>query len=128
MSFLATFFAINIKSFPHGADGSLELSLGYVSQYVFGVGVAIAAVCVALAFFIERLLARCKVMLWNRFDRFFNRPPEPNPNPILPSQDDDVQPTATSQNSSVGQSSNSTVFEMKRLRFHLPHERDVEQG
>ncbi|KAK4569974.1 hypothetical protein LTR86_002944 [Recurvomyces mirabilis] len=47
LSFLAAFFAINITQFPHqGKDGGLQMSLSYVSSYVFGIGSAIALLSV----------------------------------------------------------------------------------
>lgn len=64
LSFLAAFFAINIKSFPHASDGSTEMSLGYVSKYVFGVGVVIASLCVILALTVEKLVSSVKRFSW----------------------------------------------------------------
>jgi hypothetical protein len=49
MSFIAAFFAINMKDFQQ--DGSTTLSLAYVSKYMFGIGFAISIplIIVALA-------------------------------------------------------------------------------
>ena len=64
LSFLAAFFAINIKVFPRGSDGHPEMSLGYVSKYVFGVGFAIALPCVVIALTVKKLVFFAKE--WNR--------------------------------------------------------------
>ena len=53
MSFIAAFFAINIRDFPHAADGSSALTLGYVSKYMFGIGLAISLPLIALAFAVD---------------------------------------------------------------------------
>ncbi|KAK3676417.1 hypothetical protein LTR78_003693 [Recurvomyces mirabilis] len=56
LSFLAAFFAINVTQFPHqGKDGGLQMSLSYVSSYVFGIGSAIALLCVIFAWSAEKL-------------------------------------------------------------------------
>lgn len=48
MSFVAAFFTINIADFP-------QLSLGYVSQYVFGIGLSISFVLITVAFQVNRI-------------------------------------------------------------------------
>lgn len=55
LSFVAAFFAINVKEFPHPADanGQQEMSLSYVSAYVFGIGLAISLPCIAVALSID---------------------------------------------------------------------------
>lgn len=56
LSFIAAFFAINIESFPHDPQtGNPALPLGYVSQYVFGVGLAISIPCIILALTVGEL-------------------------------------------------------------------------
>lgn len=42
LSFIATLFSINISNFPQGSGGEPSMSLGYVSQWVFGIGFAIS--------------------------------------------------------------------------------------
>jgi Mg2+ and Co2+ transporter CorA len=44
LSFVAAFFTMNLTVFPE------ELSLSYVSRYIFGFGFAVAVPCIALAF------------------------------------------------------------------------------
>lgn len=53
MSFMAAFFTINIKEFPRAADGTEQLSLGYVSKYMFGIGLAVSVPLIAVAFTLE---------------------------------------------------------------------------
>lgn len=56
LSFIAAFFAINVESFPHNAaSGQPEMSLGYVSQYIFGIGLAISIPCIAIALSVDEL-------------------------------------------------------------------------
>ncbi|KAF4631989.1 hypothetical protein G7Y89_g6148 [Cudoniella acicularis] len=52
MSFIAAFFAINITEFPH-ADGSTSLPLGYVSKYMFGIGLSISIPMIFIAFYLD---------------------------------------------------------------------------
>jgi Mg2+ and Co2+ transporter CorA len=52
LSFIAAFFAINIREFPHGPDGP-SLPLGYVSRYIFGIGLTISLPLIALAFAVD---------------------------------------------------------------------------
>lgn len=47
MSFIATFFAINLKEW----DG--QLSIGYVSKYMFGIGLAISFVFISAAILVH---------------------------------------------------------------------------
>ncbi|RDW79267.1 uncharacterized protein DSM5745_06119 [Aspergillus mulundensis] len=49
LSFITSFFTINIAEFPQTA-GSDSLSLSFVSKYIFGVGLAIAIPLILLAF------------------------------------------------------------------------------
>jgi Mg2+ and Co2+ transporter CorA len=48
LSFIAAFFAIDIREFPHSA-GNPSLPLGYVSKYTFGIGFAISIPLIAIA-------------------------------------------------------------------------------
>ena len=60
MSFIAALFAIPVREFPHASDGVPSLSLGYVSRFVFGIGLAISIPSIAVAFAVDdiRLLVR----------------------------------------------------------------------
>lgn len=51
MSFLAAFFAIDIKEMPHNEEGEQALSLSFVMRYVVGLGLGAALVIVAVAWF-----------------------------------------------------------------------------
>lgn len=56
LSFIAAIFAINIKEFPHDpATGNTSMSWGYVSKWVFGVGLAISIPCIALALTVDEM-------------------------------------------------------------------------
>jgi Mg2+ and Co2+ transporter CorA len=51
MSFIASFFAINIVDFPHDfSNGNTGLPLGYVAKYLFGIGFAVSIPLIAIAF------------------------------------------------------------------------------
>ncbi|EME48524.1 hypothetical protein DOTSEDRAFT_162092 [Dothistroma septosporum NZE10] len=70
LSFIAAFFAINVESFPHNAaSGQPEMSFGYVSQYIFGIGLAISIPCIAIALSVDELSytmkrAKLRVRQW----------------------------------------------------------------
>ena len=53
MSFMAAFFTINIKEFPRASDGTEQLPLGYVSKYMFGIGLAVSVPLIAVAFTLD---------------------------------------------------------------------------
>ncbi|KAF2160134.1 hypothetical protein M409DRAFT_70659 [Zasmidium cellare ATCC 36951] len=56
LSFIAAIFAINIEEFPHNAQtGNQQMSITYVSRYVFGVGLAISIPCIALALTVDEV-------------------------------------------------------------------------
>lgn len=56
LSFIASFFAINVESFPHDPrTGQPQMSLGYVSQYIFGIGLAISIPCITIALSVDEL-------------------------------------------------------------------------
>jgi hypothetical protein len=51
MSFIASFFAINIIDFPHNSsNGNVGLPLGFVTKYLFGIGLAVSIPLIAIAF------------------------------------------------------------------------------
>ncbi|KAF2105599.1 hypothetical protein BDV96DRAFT_359129 [Lophiotrema nucula] len=54
LSFIAAFFTINIREFP-GADQDHGMPLGYVSKYLFGIGMAISILVVLLALLLNEL-------------------------------------------------------------------------
>ena len=65
LSFLAAFFAINITGLPHDEHGHPNMSIGYVSKYIFGIGVAIAFTCVVLAWSAEKVdIMRMNAQRW----------------------------------------------------------------
>jgi len=64
LSFIAAFFAINISEFPH-LDGDLDMSLGYVCRYVFGIGLGIAGISVLAALSVGTIASGWKKM-WSR--------------------------------------------------------------
>jgi hypothetical protein len=48
LSFIAAFFAINVREFPR-LDGQSSLPLAYVSKYMFGIGFAVSIPLVVIA-------------------------------------------------------------------------------
>lgn len=57
MSFLAAFFTIPITNFPHHDNGQPLMHVTYVSKYIFGIGLAVSLVLIAVAFSINPLSA-----------------------------------------------------------------------
>ena len=65
LTFMAQFFAMSVHEFPHDASGQLDMPLSYVSSRVFGIGIGVALLLVALAFglnflFLESPYTRAK--------------------------------------------------------------------
>jgi hypothetical protein len=65
LSFVAAFFAINVKEFPHpaGEGNQAEVPLSYVSAWIFGIGLAISIPCIAVALSVDEinvLIDACK--------------------------------------------------------------------
>lgn len=50
LTFMAQFYAMPIDTWPHNSAGDIDLPLGYASSRVLGIGLAIAACVVGLAF------------------------------------------------------------------------------
>lgn len=51
MSFIASFFAINIIDLPHNSNnGNVGLPLGFVTKYLFGIGLAVSIPLIVIAF------------------------------------------------------------------------------
>ena len=55
LSFIAAFFAISVEDFPHNARGQQEMSLSYVSEYTFGIGLAISIPLILIALSVDEL-------------------------------------------------------------------------
>ncbi|CRG89394.1 hypothetical protein PISL3812_06430 [Talaromyces islandicus] len=53
LSFIASFFAINVEEFPHEPSGNTSLPISYVSKYIFGIGFAISIPLVLLALSVD---------------------------------------------------------------------------
>lgn len=49
LSFIASFFTINIREFPQDENGAESLPLAYVSKYMFGIGFAISIPMIFIA-------------------------------------------------------------------------------
>jgi hypothetical protein len=67
LSFIAAFFAINVETFPHNTQGNPELPLSYVTEYTFGIGLAISIPLILLALSLDELsYGYDKVRVWFR--------------------------------------------------------------
>jgi hypothetical protein len=56
MSFIAAFFAINIEEFPANATtGNQSLPLGFVSKYMFGIGLAFSIPLIFIALRLDEI-------------------------------------------------------------------------
>ncbi|KAF1808412.1 hypothetical protein P152DRAFT_220188 [Eremomyces bilateralis CBS 781.70] len=53
MSFIASFFTVDISNFPRNDDGSSAMTLDWVSKYVFGIGFAISIPLIMMAFTVD---------------------------------------------------------------------------
>lgn len=53
LSFIASFFAINIREFPRTSDGNPSMPLGYVSKYLFGIGFAVSIPLIVIALLLD---------------------------------------------------------------------------
>lgn len=54
LSFIASFFAINVAEFPHdGQSGNTNMPLSYVSRYIFGIGFSISIPLILLALSVD---------------------------------------------------------------------------
>ena len=49
LSFIASFFTIDLADFPHIPDGSSAMTIPFVAKYIFGIGMAISIPLVAVA-------------------------------------------------------------------------------
>ncbi|KAI9042984.1 ankyrin repeat protein [Aspergillus affinis] len=53
MSFITSFFTINMEEFPHAPNGDSQLRLHYVAKYTFGIGFAISIPFILLALAVD---------------------------------------------------------------------------
>jgi len=63
MSFISSFFTINIKEFPKDNEGNSELPLAMVSKYVFGIGLGISLLLVIISIYVGDLATSFKQAL-----------------------------------------------------------------
>lgn len=68
LSFLAAFFAINIRELPRNADNEQQMSLSFVMRYVVGVGLGIALSFVLLAMYLPGIWSWMRRSLRTRFE------------------------------------------------------------
>lgn len=68
LTFVAQFYSMPVSSWPHnGRTGNIDLPLGYASSRVFGIGLAIAACVVGLAFTLNFFILESP---WSRLQNF----------------------------------------------------------
>ncbi|KAE8144480.1 ankyrin repeat-containing domain protein [Aspergillus avenaceus] len=60
MSFIVSFFSINIKEFAHGPDGDEQLPLSYVVGYTLGIGFAISIPLILIALAVDDISDGCQ--------------------------------------------------------------------
>ena len=117
MSFIAALFAIPVREFPHASDGVPSLSLGYVSKFVFGIGLAISIPSIAVAFVVDdiRLLVR------RAFKRLLypSRAGKAKTMPVPLHVEDAAQSGVTKQSSDANLNQFQQPVPAKRNRFRL---------
>jgi hypothetical protein len=65
LSFIAAFFAINIREFPR-LDGNSDLPLAYVSKYMFGIGFAVSIPLIVIALSLDDIATMIRQLRrWN---------------------------------------------------------------
>jgi hypothetical protein len=65
LSFIAAFFAINIREFPR-LDGNSNLPLAYVSKYMFGIGFAVSIPLIVIALSLDDIATMTRQLRrWN---------------------------------------------------------------
>jgi Mg2+ and Co2+ transporter CorA len=72
LSFLASFFTINIKELPYVDDQRQQLTLTFVLRYVLGIGLGTALLCVAVALYhhgFVRWMNRRRMVIWAKKQR-----------------------------------------------------------
>ncbi|OGM44005.1 ankyrin repeat protein [Aspergillus bombycis] len=77
LSFIATFFTMNLEEFPHNADGSEQLPLAYVAEYTFGIGVAISIPLILLALTVDDIGDGCQEAIRRTRRWMFHRKKKP---------------------------------------------------
>ena len=55
LSFIASFFTINIQGFPRDSNDNINLPMGYISRYVFGIGFAISIPLIAIVLSLQEI-------------------------------------------------------------------------
>lgn len=60
LSFITSFFTIDMKEFPHAPNGDSQLSLPYVAKYTFGIGFAISIPLILLALAVDDIGDGCQ--------------------------------------------------------------------
>ena len=63
LSFVAAFFTISIREFP-GADPDHGMPLGFVSKYLFSIGLTVSLIVILLALLLDKLRDMYVRMLW----------------------------------------------------------------
>ncbi|GAM89598.1 hypothetical protein ANO11243_076370 [Dothideomycetidae sp. 11243] len=71
LSFIASFFTINIDNFPRDASSNWAIPMNYVSKYIFGIGFAISIPLVAIALSLDEVSDGWHMLKakWARFRR-----------------------------------------------------------
>jgi hypothetical protein len=72
LSFLTSFFTINIKELPYVDDERQQLTLTFVLRYVLGIGLGTALLCVAVALYhhgFVRWMNRRRMVIWVKKQR-----------------------------------------------------------
>lgn len=88
LSFMAAFFTINIKEFPQNNVSQTGLPLGWVSKYLFGIGLAISVPLVALAFSIQDIVEFLRRISDKILQTFHRHRTKGNGAPSPPKHDD----------------------------------------
>lgn len=64
LSFIASFFAINVAEFPHDAQsGNTSMPLSYVTRYIFGIGFSISIPLILLALSVDDIRLGSRVAM-----------------------------------------------------------------
>jgi Mg2+ and Co2+ transporter CorA len=136
LSFTAAFFAIPIESFPHNSQHAVDMSLEYVSKYVFGVGIAIALPCVVVALTVKQIVLFAKErqrglrLLFRHIPRALTRAaPQPSSDGSPPAVDAPVQGASVPNGESkpIGPPANPgrSILHWMRLRQGSRNDGDV---
>ena len=55
LSFIAALFTINVDQWPHNENGNVSMPLSYVTEYTFGIGLAISIPLILIALSVDEL-------------------------------------------------------------------------